>query len=1779
MGKILLNVAEILRRRAEDSGDRTGYTFLAGDGSVTSITYGQLYSIVNKIRFQIQEKVRLGDRVVLLYPPGLAYIAGLFACFSSGVIGVPAYPPTFGRANRQLKRLQSIVADARPAIALCDVSVKASLESLAQAARQFDKLELVVTTDGNSDESSAADFITVVEADVALLQYTSGSTAEPKGVMVTHGNLMHNLEVICNAFGHSSNSRGVIWLPPYHDMGLVGGILQPLYAGFPVTLMSPATFLQRPFLWLKAISDEKATTSGGPNSAYELCIKRITEEQKQYLDLSSWDIAFNGAEPIRAETIEGFTKAFSQCGFRRRAFLPCYGLAEATLMVSGCRKPLGEPKIVYCSRRDLEQSRIELAKPDAGQGVVACGKPELSTLIRIVDPRTKRIVPSTEIGEIWIASPSVTRGYWEKREISDDVFSACLADDAKSGPYLRTGDLGFMIDGDLYVTGRLKDLIIVRGLNYYPQDIELTASISHPLLRCEIAAAFSVDFAGEESLVVVHEVDRHAAKNFLKEIAAAIRTAIMRDHEVLVHTIVLVRKGQLPKTSSGKIQRHLCRRLFVKDELEALVMDGPTSGDSEKSKSLPDLINFDSASRREFLEKYLVEVFQSMFKMDVTALEGNFDLSEIGFDSLMAVDFRHRVKRQLGADIPYSVLFENFTIQQLAKEIEKNLLTNPSDIELQSLPEVKSPYPLSYGQQALWYLYQMNPSSPAYNISVAAKISGRLDENALAEAFQDILERHESLRMKYDDRVGEPFQAPRQLSEKDFLISKSYTDSNFLEQEVKSAVRQPFNLRNESPIRLRLFRKANGEYILLWVIHHLAADFWSFSILLPELKACYLARSNGKVPKLPSPKITYGQYVHWQKQLLEGTRGGQLRDFWRAKLKSMPEFYFPGRISDEQSPSTIDSQYYQDFSLELITALRQLAREYKMTLNEVFLAAYEVLLYRYTDHEQFAIGTPSVGRSQEFFREVVGYFVNVLLLPVTLDGDKSFLALCGDVKSTLRDALDHQDFPLLFVLDNLRKSTKDAGALDIQIWYAFLKTNNLSEAASFLLKNKAGKLHWGDLLVEPYSVGVGAAQFELMLTLVEDENRIQAVWEHRPDRLDAATVQVMMSHYEVLLQSIVKSPRAPLSELSMATARERERMLVGWNNTRVDYPNVKVIHELFEEQVEKTPDAVALIFEDQSLSYQELNRRSNQQAHYLRKIGISPDILVGICLERSVEMLIGILAILKAGGAYVPLDPLCPIERLRLIAQEAKMPLILTQQRFADMLTEIGFKTLALDTHQLDTACDNLTNETAADNLAYVIYTSGSTGVPKGVMNTHRGVRNRLQWMQDAYHLTGDDRILQKTPYTFDVSVWEFFWPLLNGSCLVIARPGGHQDPDYMRRLIDSRGITTIHFVPSMLHMFLDEIKAGYCRTLKRVICSGEALSFELAQRFYQALDAELHNLYGPTEAAVDVTFWACSRNSQSRVVPIGRPIANMQIYILDSGLEPAPVGIKGEIYLGGVGLARGYLHRPELTAEKFVPNPYGSCPGDRLYRTGDIGRYLSDGNIEYIGRKDNQIKLRGFRIELGEIENCLNRHTGIRESIVVLHGLKSQDMRIVAYVVSKGKTPPSTSDLKNYVASKLPEYMVPSVIVAVEKLPLNANGKVERKALPALDLNESLTSDVKYVPPDTPAEKELVRILEEVFQRERIGVHDNFFQLGGNSLLMMRVVSRIRDIFHVDVPIARFFQEPTIAQLAKIIVEEKTGTKEVDQIAQLLDQLEHMSIEDVKVQLKQFTDKSEGPS
>jgi amino acid adenylation domain-containing protein len=1049
------------------------------------------------------------------------------------------------------------------------------------------------------------------------------------------------------------------------------------------------------------------------------------------------------------------------------------------------------------------------------------------------------------------------------------------------------------------------------------------------------------------------------------------------------------------------------------------------------------------------------------------------------------------------------------------------------------------PAPLSFGQQRLWFLHQLEPAGTAYNLAEALRLRGRLDTVSLERALAETARRHEVLRTVYapiEGTDGEPRQivqppaavplprivlrglaglpAPRRETEAERIAATVLATPFDLSQDARGAV-----------LRAALVELDRDDHVLLLVLHHIATDGWSMGLLVRELTLLYAAYCTGAPSPLPDPALQYSDFAAWQRGWLQGeTLEGQLR-FWRERLAGAPtqlplpvDRPWPAVQTSrgDRTPVAVDAA--------AAAALRACAREHGATLFMVLAGGLAALLQRITGEDDLLLGTPAAGRGRAELEGLIGFFINTLVLRADLSGGPGVAELLSRIKETVLGADAHQDLPFERLIDALELSRDLSRSPLFQVMLAFLNLPAVEERP-------------GTLAVTRFPFAAHQAQYELYVALTDAPDGLSGYLEYRTELFDAATARRLALGFETLLAGIARAPHGPIAQLPLLSPGEEQQLVREWNDTTVAYawPRERGgLHHLVGAQVARTPGAVAASFEGESLTYAELDARANRLARHLRSLGCGPETRVAVVLERSLELLVALLGTLKSGAAWVPLDSDAPRERLSFLLGDARPAVLLTQERLQPALPATTARILPLhpDGRESRDFSGAALDEPADDlQLAYAIYTSGSTGHPKGAMVHHAGIRNRLLWMQQAYGLGPGDTVLQKTPYSFDVSVWEFFWPLLAGARVAFARPGEHRDPAALAARIAAEGATVLHFVPSMLQVFLDEPGIARCRTLRRVVASGEALAPELVRRFHERLPGvALENLYGPTEASVDVTFQPCPPEGAARAVPIGRPIANTRIHLMDRGGRPVPVGVAGELWIGGVNVGRGYLGRPELTAERFVPDPLGDR-SDRLYRTGDLARHRPDGAIEYLGRIDHQVKLRGVRIELGEVETVLLRHPEIREAAVAVRETGAV-RRLVGYVAPAAAA--RHDELRRFLLEHLPEAMVPARFVGLDALPLSPNGKLDRKALPAPD-PASARGEVAFRPPESAVEVALAQAWSEALDVPRVGLLDNFFALGGDSILSIRVLARARDL-GLPMTLQQIFRHQTLGELARAV-------------------------------------------
>ena len=1688
-------LAQALAQRAALTPDRLALRFLADDPAHSQVlTYHDLDLRARTIAAALQAHAAVGDRAVLLFPSGPDYVAAFFACMYAGIIAVPAYPPESSKRHHQ-ERLLSILDDAEPRLLLTCSPLRQSLLQMSELSAT-DAPHVLCVDQLETDAVHAWQPVALQADDVAFLQYTSGSTALPKGVQVTHGNLVANEVLIRRGFGIDLNPDDVIvsWLPLYHDMGLIGGLLQPIFSGVPCVLMSPAYFLTRPLRWLEAISEYGGTISGGPDFAYRLCSERVSETALASLDLSRWRVAYSGSEPIRQDTLQRFAEKFAACGFTPNSYFASYGLAEATLFVAGGQRGKGIPAL-YLNELELANNRIVTGD---GSAVMSCGTHQPDHALQIVDAQSLEALADNRVGEVWASGPSIAHGYWRNPHASAETFVK-----RDGATWLRTGDLGFVRDGELFITGRLKDLLIVRGHNLYPQDIEKVIEREVDVVRKGRVAAFAVTVKGEEGIGIAAEISRSVQKILPAEaLINAIRQAVADACQQAPSVVVLLNPGALPKTSSGKLQRSACRSRLADGSLD-LYAQFPTV---QPADALPAVQH-----RASDLEALIAWVWCEHLQVEQVAADDHFFL--LGGNSIVATQVIARLRDELKLELNLRLLFEAPTLGAFAEQVgalqQDGGLAQGAILSLNRQDEV----PQSLAQNRLWFMWQLAPESSAFTIPGALRLRGELNEAALRSSFTHLVERHEALRTRFYQRDEHALQRVDKAAEVDLhvidLRDLPVPERQLRAQQIRENQAQtPFSLESGPLFRVALVKLDDEDHQLLLTLHHIIADGWSLNVLIDEFSRLYAAACFGQPLALAPLALDYADYGSWQRQWLAQGEAQRQLHYWKAQLGDEQPVL---ALAADHPRSALERRSAARYSLKLDAALcdavRATAQAHDSTPFMLLLATFQTLLHRYTGQNDIRIGVPSANRGRQETHGLIGFFINTLVLRAELHGRLPFAQLLGQTRQATLDAQGHQDVPFEHVLEAFPQA-REHGLFQVMF--------NHQQRDLSALRRLPG------LLAEELDWHSREAKFDLQLHSEEDhQGRLKLSFDYADERFEASTIERLAEHFVSLLRQVSGNSAQPLGDLHLLTAQQLTEQQ-HWSAAPCVAAQRWLPHWL-EAQAQLTPERVALLWDGGSLDVASLHAQANRLAHYLRDKGVGPDVPVAIAVERSPHLLIGLLAILKAGGAYVPLDPDYPPERLSYMLHDCGATLLLTQSHLLEGLAHLNnVSAIAMDCLKLDNWPSHAPGlHLHGDNLAYVIYTSGSTGQPKGVGNTHAALSERLQWMQATYALQADDVLMQKAPISFDVSVWECFWPLITGCPLVLAAPGEHRDPQRIAQLVQQFGVTTLHFVPPLLSLFIDEPQSAHCHSLRRVFSGGEALPAELRNRVLQHLpNAQLHNRYGPTETAINVTHWHCRVEDGERS-PIGRPLGNVLCRVLDSELNPLPAGVPGELCIGGIGLARGYLARPGLTAERFIADPLGA-PGARLYRTGDRVRWNAEGVLEYLGRLDQQVKLRGFRVEPQEIEACLLALPHVAQAAVVIRDTGAGPQLIGYYTAL-----PCTLDegaqnreLKAALAAQLPDYMVPAQLLRLDAMPLSPSGKLERRALPEPQWQVS-----EFVAPSTALEQQIAAIWRSVLGHTEIGLRDDFFALGGHSLLATQIVSRVRQACDVELALRTLFE------------------------------------------------------
>ncbi|BDA74266.1 amino acid adenylation domain-containing protein [Calothrix sp. PCC 7716] len=1517
---------------------------------------------------------------------------------------------------------------------------------------------------------SQATKIAVKPSNLAYIIYTSGSTGQPKGVLIPHSNVVRLFAATQPWFKFNHNDVWSLFHSYAFDFS-VWEIWGALFYGGRLVIIS--YYVSRsPELFYNLLSQERITVLNQTPSAFQQLIQLESLDSK-HLNLRF--IIFGG----EALNIQSLKPWFDRHGDKFPQLVNMYGITETTVHVT--YRP------------------INIADLNSSSKVIGRAIPDLQ--IYILNEHLQP-VPVGTTGEIYVEGAGLARGYLNRPELTAERFIFHAFNNEPETRLYKTGDLARNLpNGDIEYLGRIDNQVKIRGFRIELGEIE-TLLNQHPDIK-SAKVIVREDIPGDKRLIAY--IIPNLAKQ--SEISYQVRDYLKQQLPDYMIPAVFVVLESFPLTNNGKIDyRALPAPNFTSVQSNYVAPGTPT-------------------------EKILADIWSQVLKVDSIGINDNF--FEVGGHSLLATQVISRIRQTFNQEIPIHLFFEFSTIAQFSQHLEITDITNKNLLVpvIEARQQLEK-LPLSFAQQRLWFLDQLQPNSTAYNLVYSYKIQGLLDIGALETSIANIIERHELLRTNFINIDGQAIQVINDWN-KNFNLSvinlQSLPDD---EREIKALkiiqqeAERPFNLAKDVLFRVQLVQLSAETYILILNIHHIIFDGWSFGVLFTELSLNYTAYCQGLTSPLTKLDIQYADFTLWQRKWLTGSILELQVNYWKQQLSGIPILELP---TDRPRPRV---QTYKGatksfvLSLDLTAKLASFAQKEGVTLFMTLLTAFKVLLCRYSGQEDVIVGTPIAGRNRREIEGLMGFFVNTLALRTDLSENPSFRELLLRVRRISLEAYTHQDVPFEQLVE-LQPERNLSHTPIFQVMFA-LQNAPIEELQ---LPNLSVKI------LEPL---VKTAKFDVTLSMEERNGQLIGEWEYNTDLFDDSTIERMLKNFQVLLTGILANSEQNIWELPLLTEEEQHQLLVTWNQHEVDF-NHKYIHQLFEEQVERTPDAVAVVFENEEITYQELNKKANQVANYLRKLGIGTNKLVGLCLEPSLARIIALLGIFKAGGVYLPLDPVYPQERLKFIIEDSEVSILLTQKSLADKVLIDALHVVNLDTDWLDIATEptnNLPSCITDNNLAYIIYTSGSTGTPKGVLISHQAITHHSQNVIQHYQLNSSDRILQFASLSFDVSLEQILPTLVVGATLIVVDAKLLTPSEFYHKLIDY-GLTVVDVPPAYLTQWLQFLNEKTFYTpihkLRLVICGGEALPPETLKAWYKCsmTGVRLINAYGPTEATItSVTFTVpedITPIESYTNIPIGHPLPNRKVYILDSHKNLVPIGAVGELYIGG-GLALGYLNRPELTAESFIFHSFNNEPEARLYKTGDLARYLANGDIEYLGRIDNQVKIRGFRIELGEIENLLNQHPDIKSAKVITKEYIPGDQRLVAYIISDSD---KVHKLRDYLKQKLPNYMVPSAFVALESFPLTPNGKIDYHALTTPYFSASQSN---YVAPITHTQKIIVNIWRQILKVETIGIHDNFFELGGHSLLATLLISSIRQTFNQEIPLRLLFEYPTISQLSHAI-------------------------------------------
>ncbi|MCY7822955.1 amino acid adenylation domain-containing protein [Bacillus spizizenii] len=1703
-------IPEVLYRTAAELGDTKGIIYLQPDGSEVYQSYGRLWNdalrIVKGLR---QSGLKAKQNVILQLGDNSQLLPAFWGCVLAGIVPAPlAVPPTYAESSSGTQRLKDawMLLD-KPAV-LTDRDMHQEMLDWAKE-QDLEGFRAIAVEDLLSAEAET-DWHQSSPEDLALLLLTSGSTGTPKAVMLNHRNIMSMVKGIIQMQGFTREDITFNWMPFDH----VGGIgmlhLRDVYLGCQEINVSSETILMEPLKWLDWIDHYRASVTWAPNFAFGLVTDFAEEMKNRKWDLSSMRYMLNGGEAMVAKVGRRMLEILEPYGLPADAIRPAWGMSETS---SG---------VIFSH----EFTRAATSDDDH---FVEIGSPIPGFSMRIVNDHNE-VVEEGEIGRFQVSGLSVTSGYYRRPDLNESVFT--------EDGWFETGDLGFLRNGRLTITGRTKDAIIINGINYYSHAIE-SAVEELPVIETSYTAACAVrvDQNSTDQLAIFFVASAKIKDEQMSQLLRNIQSHVSQVIGVTPEYLLPVQKEEIPKTAIGKIQRTQLKTSFENGEFDYLLHKSNRINGAVQDGEIQQA---DHAKRfREEIQEHLLTCLTKELHVSRDWVVPNATIQSLGVNSIKMMKLIRSVEKKYRIKLRAREIHKYPTIERLAHYLSEHedissLSAGRQGTDTSKTEPEKSQasfQPLSEVQKGLWTLQKMSPEKSAYHVPLCLRFSSGLHLETLQQAFSLVLNQHPILKHVIQEKDGMPFLKNEpaislKIKTEDISSVKESAIPSFLRKKAK----EPFVKENSPLVRVMSFSRSEQEHFLLVVIHHLIFDGVSSVTFIRSLFDSYKLLLEGQHPEIAVSPAMYHDFAAWEQNMLVGEDGAKHRSYWQKQLSgTLPNLQLP-KVSTSSAGSEFEEDTYtRQLSSGFMNRVRTFAKEHSVNVSTVFLSCYMVLLGRYTGQKEQIVGMPAMVRPEERFDASIGHFLNMLPIRSELNPADTFSEFISKLQLTMLDGLDHAAYPFPKMVRDLNAPRSQTGSPIFQT--AFFYQNFLQSGSYQNLLSRYDDFFSVDFIERIHQEG----EYELVFELWETEEKMELNIKYDTTLFDAVSISAMFDHFVYVTEQAMLNPSQPLKEYSLLPEAEEQMILKTWNATDKTYPYT-CFHELFEQQAKKTPDRAAVSYEDQTLTYRELDERSTQLAIYLQAHGVGPDRLAGIYVDRSLDMLLGLLAILKAGGAYVPLDPSYPAERLEYMLEDSEISITLTTSELVNMLNWNGIKTALLDQDSdeiAQTASDRkvLTRTVTPEHLAYVIYTSGSTGKPKGVMIPHKALTNFLVSMGETPGLSPEDKMLAVTTYCFDIAALELYLPLIKGAHCHICHTEHTKDVEKLKQDIQTIKPTVMQATPATWKMLF---YSGWENDERvKILCGGEALP-ETLKRYFLHTGSEAWNMFGPTET----TIWSAVQpiNEECSHATIGRPIANTQMYITDSKLVPVPAGVPGELCIAGDGVAKGYYKKQELTNSKFIDSPFE--PGSKLYRTGDMARWLPGGRIEYIGRIDNQVKIRGFRIELGDIESRLSEHPGIQECVVVAAKENGMDKLAAYYTAKHANASLAARELRHYVKDVLPAYMVPSYFIQLDHMPLTPNGKIDRNSLKNNELTAKQPKQREISPKNI--QDAVCTIWQDVLKMTDIEWEDGFFDVGGDSLLAVTVADRIKHELTCEFSVTDLFEYSTIKNISQYITEQR---------------------------------------